>query len=75
MIWWVKKNLMLTGAALAAFFIVLAKAFSLGKKAEQQKQTENALKTVTTRLEVENEINQKSDADVRAALSDWLRDK
>ncbi|QEE09262.1 hypothetical protein D1093_06425 [Bartonella kosoyi] len=74
MILWMKKNLMLTGAALAAFFIVLAKAFTLGKKAEQQKQTENILQTATARLEVENEVNQKSDADVRAALSDWLRD-
>ncbi|EJF87315.1 MULTISPECIES: hypothetical protein [Bartonella] len=74
MILWMKKNLMLTGAALAAFFIVLAKAFTLGKKAEQQKQTENILQTATARLEVENEVNKKSDADVRAALSDWLRD-
>ncbi|ENN94826.1 hypothetical protein [Bartonella vinsonii] len=75
MILWMKRNLMLTGAALAAFFIALARAFTLGKKVEQQKQTENALKAATARLEVENEINQKSDADVRAALSDWLRDK
>ncbi len=57
------------------FFIALARAFTLGKKAEQQKQTEKALKAATTRMEVENEINQKSDTDVRAALSDWLRDK
>ncbi|UTO28198.1 hypothetical protein [Bartonella harrusi] len=75
MILWMKKNLMLTGAALAAFFMILAKAFVLGKKTEQQKQTEKTLKTATTRLEVENEINQKSDADVRADLSHWLRDK
>ncbi|WP_208433535.1 hypothetical protein [Bartonella taylorii] len=75
MILWIKRNLMLTAAVLAAFFIALARAFTLGKKAEQQKQTEKALKAAKTRLEVENEINQKSDADVRAALSDWLRDK
>ncbi|UNE54371.1 hypothetical protein [Bartonella machadoae] len=75
MILWMKKNLMLTGAALAAFFMIVAKAFVLGKKTEQQKQTEKALKTATTRLEVENEINQKSDADVRTDLSHWLRDK
>ncbi|WP_375693577.1 hypothetical protein [Bartonella sp. AP11XZML] len=75
MILWMKRNLMPTGAALAAFFMILARAFTLGKKAEQQKQTEKALKAATTRLEVENEINQKSDADVRTALSDWLRDK
>ncbi|VEJ45297.1 hypothetical protein [Bartonella vinsonii] len=75
MILWMKRNLMLTGAALAAFFMILARAFTLGKKVEQQKQTENALKAATVRLEVENEINQKSDADVRAALSDWLRNK
>ncbi|WP_254492420.1 hypothetical protein [Bartonella sp. B1099] len=72
---WLKKNLMITGAALTAFFIALAKAFRLGKKLEQQKQTERMLKSSTTRLEVENEINQKSDADVRAALIHWLRDK
>ncbi|CAK00936.1 hypothetical protein [Bartonella tribocorum] len=75
MILWMKRNLLLTGAALAALFIALAKAFTLGKKAEQQKQTEKTLKATTTRLEVENEVNQKSDADVRAALSRWLRDK
>ncbi|VEJ44899.1 hypothetical protein [Bartonella vinsonii] len=75
MILWMKRNLMLTGAALAAFFMILARAFTLGKKVEQQKQTENTLKTAKTRLEVESEVNQKSDADVRAALSDWLRDK
>ncbi|WP_375642483.1 MULTISPECIES: hypothetical protein [unclassified Bartonella] len=75
MILWMKRNLMITGAALAAFFIALARAFTLGKKAEQQKQTEKALKVAITRLEVENEINKKSDADVRAALSDWLRNK
>ncbi|WP_144754487.1 MULTISPECIES: hypothetical protein [Bartonella] len=72
---WMKKNLMITGAALTAFFIALAKAFRLGKEIEQQKQTEKILKSSTTRLEVENEINQKSDADVRAALNHWLRDK
>ncbi|MCZ2158729.1 hypothetical protein NPX99_05515 [Bartonella sp. 220] len=75
MMWWMKKNLIVAAAALAAFFMALAKAFTLGKKTEQQKQIENALKAATTRLEVENEINQKSDADVRIALSDWLRDK
>ncbi|WP_019218669.1 hypothetical protein [Bartonella florencae] len=74
MMFWMKKNLMLIGAVLAAFFIVLAKAFTLGKKAERQKQTENILKAATVRFEVENEVNKKSDADVRAALSDWLRD-
>ncbi|WP_375696732.1 hypothetical protein [Bartonella sp. AC70YNML] len=75
MILWMKRNLLLIGAALAAFFMALAIAFTLGKKAEQQKQTEKTLKAATTRLEVESEVNQKSDADVRAALSDWLRDK
>ncbi|WP_375621580.1 MULTISPECIES: hypothetical protein [unclassified Bartonella] len=75
MMWWLKKNLMITGAALTAFFIALAKAFTLGKKVEQQKQIEKTLKSSTTRLEVENAINQKSDADVRAALTHWLRDK
>ncbi|WP_375630023.1 MULTISPECIES: hypothetical protein [unclassified Bartonella] len=75
MILWMKRNLLLIGAALAAFFMALAKAFTLGKKAEQQKQTEKTLKAATTRLEVENEVNQKSDTDVRTALSRWLRDK
>ncbi|MCZ2158651.1 hypothetical protein NPX99_05085 [Bartonella sp. 220] len=75
MILWMKKNLMLTGAALAAFFMIVAKAFVFGKKTEQQKQTEKTLKSAITRLEVENDINQKSDADVRADLSHWLRDK
>ncbi|WP_175869037.1 hypothetical protein [Bartonella gabonensis] len=75
MIGWLKKNLMITGAAMTAFFIALTKAFTLGKKLEQQKQLEKILKSSTTRLEVENEINQKSDADVRAALDNWLRHK
>ncbi|EJF80005.1 Uncharacterised protein [Candidatus Bartonella washoeensis] len=71
----IKKNLMMIGMALAAFFMILARAFTLGKKVEQQKQTEKALQSATTRLEVENEINKKSDADVRAELSEWVRDK
>ncbi|WP_208434512.1 hypothetical protein [Bartonella taylorii] len=75
MILWMKRNLMITGAALVAFFIALARAFILGKKVEQQKQTENALKAATARLEVENEINKKSDADVRTELSRWVRGK
>ncbi|WP_455479240.1 hypothetical protein V4B17_05930 [Bartonella sp. B23] len=75
MIWWMKKNLMLIGAALAALFMILAQTFTLGKKNEQQKQTENCLKAATTRLEVENEINQKSDTDVRTELSEWLRNQ
>lgn len=75
MMGWLKKNLTITGAVLTAIFIALAKAFTLGKKLEQQKQTEQTLKSSTTRLEVENEINQKSDPDVRAALTHWLRHK
>lgn len=55
--------------------MALAKAFHLGKQSERQKQTENALKTATTRLEVENEVNQKSDAGVRTELSRWVRGK
>ncbi len=55
--------------------MALAKAFHLGKQSERQKQTENALKTATTRLEVENEVNQKSDAGVRSELSRWVRGK
>ncbi|MBB5074398.1 Na+/H+ antiporter NhaC [Bartonella callosciuri] len=73
MILWLKKYPMMLTAALAVFFVALVKAFHLGKKSEQQKQTENALKTATTRLEVENEVNQKSDGDVRSALSRWVR--
>ncbi|WP_455475696.1 hypothetical protein [Bartonella sp. B17] len=75
MIWRMKKNLLLIMAALAAFFMALAKAFYLGKNAEQQKQIKKALKAATTRLEVENEINKKSDTDVRVELSHWVRDK
>ncbi|MGF7157260.1 hypothetical protein [Bartonella heixiaziensis] len=70
-----KKNLMMIGTALAAVFTILARAFILGKKAERQKQTEKTLKSATTRLEVENEINKKSDTDVRTELSKWVRDK
>ncbi|EKS43077.1 hypothetical protein BbINS_05562 [Bartonella bacilliformis INS] len=55
--------------------MALAKVFDLGKKAEQCQQTERALKIAKTRLEVENEINRKSDADVRSALFQWVRNK
>ncbi|GAA5111826.1 hypothetical protein [Bartonella jaculi] len=75
MILWIKKYLTITAAVLAAFFVALAKAFFLGKRAEQKKQTEKTLKTVTTRLEVENEINKKDDADVRTELSNWMRNE
>ncbi|EYS91995.1 hypothetical protein X471_00276 [Bartonella bacilliformis str. Heidi Mejia] len=48
--------------------MALAKVFDLGKKAEQHQQTERALKIAKIRLEVENEINRKSNADVRATF-------
>ncbi|MFT4450627.1 hypothetical protein [Bartonella bacilliformis] len=66
---------MITLASLAAFFMALAKVFDLGKKAEQHQQTERALEMAVRRLEVENEINRKSDADVRSDLSQWVRYK
>ncbi|BBL53855.1 hypothetical protein MF1_11130 [Bartonella quintana] len=75
MIWSMKKNLTMIGAALATFFLALVRAFILGKKVGQQKQPENTLKSAITRLEVENEINKKSDTDVRTELSDWVCDK
>ncbi|WP_375620605.1 hypothetical protein [Bartonella sp. TS25HLJMH] len=75
MIFWLKKYSLMFTAALAVFFMALAKAFHLGKQSERQKQTENALKTATMRLEVENEVNQKSDAGVRSELSRWVRGK
>lgn len=75
MIFWFKRNLSLLLAALAGILMVFAKAFHLGKKSERQKQTEKALKTASTRFEVENEVNQKSDRGVRSSLSRWLRDK
>ncbi|MCZ2203985.1 hypothetical protein [Bartonella sp. A05] len=74
MIQW-KQYLIVVFAALAAFFMTLTKIFYLGKKTEQQKQTDNALKAAITRLEVDNDINKKSDADVRTELSSWLRNK
>ncbi|EKS43585.1 hypothetical protein X471_00017 [Bartonella bacilliformis str. Heidi Mejia] len=55
--------------------MALAKVFDLGKKAEQHQQTERALKIAKIRLEVENEINRKSDFDVRSALFQWMRYK
>ncbi|OPB29859.1 hypothetical protein [Bartonella sp. WD12.1] len=70
-----KRYLVIIITASIAFFITLAKAFRLGKKVEQHKQTKESLKVATTRLEIENEINKKRDDDVRAALSNWVRDK
>ncbi|WP_019223005.1 hypothetical protein [Bartonella rattaustraliani] len=75
MILWIKKYLTMTSAIIAVFFIALVKAFFLGKRAEKQKQTKEAFNIAKTRLEVENEINKKSDADVRNKLSNWLRDE
>ncbi|KZM37375.1 hypothetical protein A6B38_03585 [Bartonella bacilliformis] len=56
-------------SSFGCFFYGFSKIFDLGRKAEQHQQTERALKIAKTRLEVENEINRKSDADVRSALS------
>ncbi|WP_273759911.1 hypothetical protein [Bartonella sp. ML70XJBT.G] len=75
MIYWLKRNLSLLLTAIAVFFIALAKAFHVGKQSERHKQVETALKRARTRLEVENEVNQKSDSGVRAALSRWVRSK
>ncbi|WP_455482643.1 hypothetical protein V4P56_03480 [Bartonella sp. B35(2025)] len=75
MMWWMRKNFMFIMAALAAFFMAIAKAFYLGKYAEKQKQIKKALEAAARRLKVENEINKKSDADVRADLTKWVRDK
>ncbi|WP_375673197.1 hypothetical protein [Bartonella sp. TS82HLJMH] len=59
----------------SSFLIALVKVFFLGKQVEKQKQTKEAFKIATTRLEVENEINKKNDADERTKLSNWLRDE
>ncbi|MBX4336601.1 hypothetical protein [Bartonella raoultii] len=75
MILWIKKYLTLITTVFVTFFMALAKAFFLGKKSEQQKQMKKNLETAKTRLEVENEINKKSDAGVRTELSNWLRDE
>ncbi|MEL6088461.1 MULTISPECIES: hypothetical protein [Bartonella] len=75
MIWWGKKYLLKVMAALAAFFVTLARVFYLGKKAERRKRTEKILKVAITRVEVEDEVNKKSDVDVRSDLSEWVRKK
>ncbi|ATO56910.1 hypothetical protein [Bartonella sp. 1-1C] len=73
MILWGKKYGVVVMAAIAAFFIALVRAFRLGKKTEQQKQTETLVKRAITRLEIENEVNKQSDGDVRSDLSQWVR--
>ncbi|WP_175869360.1 hypothetical protein [Bartonella gabonensis] len=75
MILWIKKYLTMTSAIVVAFFIALVKAFFIGKKVEKQKQTKEAFKIAKTRLEIEDEINKKSDADVHSKLSNWLRNE
>ncbi|MET3560720.1 hypothetical protein ABID39_001429 [Bartonella japonica] len=70
-----KKYQLMIMTALAVFFMALAKAFHLGRKAEKHKQIDHALKTAETRLEVENEVNRKGNSDVRAELSRWVRGK
>nr|WP_273758232.1 hypothetical protein [Bartonella sp. AU55XJBT] len=71
----VQKKSVSSVSGFSRFLVALAKAFHLGKKSERQKQTEHALKTARTRFEVENEVNQKTDAGVRSALSRWVRGK
>ncbi|XAM20494.1 hypothetical protein AAJP84_06740 [Bartonella schoenbuchensis] len=61
--------------ASAALFEILMNVCQIGKKVEQHKQTEESLKVATTRLKIEDEINKKSDDNVRSDLSNWLRDK
>nr|WP_236829019.1 hypothetical protein [Bartonella schoenbuchensis] len=61
--------------ASAALFEILMNVCQIGKKVEQHKQTEEALKAAKTRLKIEDEINKKSDDNVRSDLSNWLRDK
>ncbi|OPB29413.1 hypothetical protein [Bartonella sp. WD12.1] len=73
MIWWGKKYLLMAAAAFAAFFVTLAKVFRFGKKVEQRKRTEKTLKIAITRFEVEDEVNKKSDVDIRSDLSEWVR--
>ncbi|OPB29496.1 hypothetical protein [Bartonella sp. WD12.1] len=73
MIWWGKKYLLMVAATLAAFFVTLAKVFRFGKKVEQRKRTEKTLKIAITRFEVEDEVNKKSDVDIRSDLSEWVR--
>lgn len=55
------------------FFVALVRVFRLGKKTERQKQTETIVNRAITRLEIENEVNKKSNADVRSDLSQWVR--
>ncbi|MDD9331058.1 MAG: hypothetical protein PV353_12135 [Bartonella sp.] len=75
MIFFTKRYFVAVVAVLTAFFVALVKVFRLGKKTERQKQTETIVKRAITRLEIENEVNKKSDAHVRADLSEWVRDK
>ncbi|WP_039761226.1 hypothetical protein [Bartonella queenslandensis] len=66
---------MLTGAALAAFFMALLKVFKLGRDKERNKQLHADLKAAQTRLEVDHEIDQSDDHSVRFSLSKWVRGK
>ncbi|CDO46987.1 hypothetical protein AT246_06160 [Bartonella henselae] len=73
MILWGKRYFVVVMAVLTAFFVALVRVFRLGKKTERQKQTETIVKRAITRLEIENEVNKKSNADVRSDLSQWVR--
>ncbi|AQX30831.1 hypothetical protein [Bartonella schoenbuchensis] len=70
-----QKYLAIILDASAALFEILMNVCQIGKKVEQHKQTEEALKAAKTRLKIEDEINKKSDDNVRSDLSNWLRDK
>ncbi|WP_370931906.1 hypothetical protein [Bartonella sp. DGB1] len=68
-----KKYLYIAGAVITAFFVALAKAFKLGQQDQQNKQDKETLKSIGIRQKVENDINKKSDDNIRDSLRKWVR--
>lgn len=52
---------------------IMFKCFRMGRKHEINVRTQEALKNIQKRHEVDNEISKKSDSTVRSDLNKWMR--
>lgn len=53
--------------------ITILKVFRMGQHYQRNKQDKKSLKAIETSKQVQNEINAKSDANIRDSLSKWVR--
>lgn len=62
-----------TMAAIAAFFIALAQAFSSGKASEKTKQDKSTLEAYRSREKIDDETNKLGHADLDREYDRWMR--